>query len=43
MLLHIYNSDWTDYLYSTFHNKSKTKDIESFVLISKRWGVANDK
>jgi hypothetical protein len=42
MLLPIYNSDWTDYVYSKYRNKIKTKDIESFVLRGGEWPMTSE-
>lgn len=44
MLLPIYNSDWTDYLYSSaspFWNQNKTKNVESFVLRGGDWPMTS--
>jgi hypothetical protein len=44
MLLPIYNSDWTDYVYSSTspcRNQNKTKNVESFVLRGGDWPMTS--
>ncbi len=44
MLLPIYNSDWTDYVYSTessFRKQIKTKNVESLVLRGGDWPMTS--
>lgn len=42
MMWPIYNTDFTDYVYSVHRNRSKTKDVESFVLRSGDWPITSE-
>jgi hypothetical protein len=45
MLLPIYNSDWTNYVYSSpsaFRHQNKTKEVESFVLRGGDWPMTSE-